>query len=295
MLPGVKPSTIAIVGAGRLGTALAMRLVQAGYSIPEIITRGNSPSLISSAKTGARKLARNVGARVETIDAARLTADVIWFCVPDADVTKTAAGLADRNWQGKMAFHSSGVLTSDALGRLRKQGAKVASVHPLMTFVRGSVPELRGVTFAVEGDQAATRVALKIAGDMGGDSVHLRKQDKAAYHAFATMICPLLVSLLVSSEEVASLARIPRAEARRRMMPIIRQTLDNYLKRGPEGAFSGPVVRGDAETIGMHLRALAKTPGVRDTYLALARAALEYLPSRNQRELQKLLQQASSM
>jgi predicted short-subunit dehydrogenase-like oxidoreductase (DUF2520 family) len=78
------------------------------------------------------------------------------------------------------------------------------------------------------------------------------------------------------------------------MMPIIRQTLENYLKLGPAAAFSGPIVRGDADTIRQHLRTLAKTPAAKDAYLALARAALEYLPSRNQKELQKLLRTNST-
>ncbi len=286
MLPAMKRPSIAIVGAGRLGTALAKRLAEAGYSIPEVTVRGNPRSLSSSS---ARKLATSVGARVATTRSARLAANVIWFCVPDAEVSQTAAGLANKNWRGKTTFHSSGVLTSDALRILQEKGAKVASVHPLMTFVRGAVPALRGVTFAVEGDPAAIRVAFKIVRDLGGEAMRLRKQDKGAYHAFATMICPLLVSLLASSEAVAPLAGLSNRQARRRMMPIIRQTLQNYLNLGPAGAFSGPVVRGDTETVRLHLRSLAKTPSARDAYVALARAALEYLPSRKKRELQKLL------
>lgn len=279
--------------------ALAKRLAEAGYTIPQIIVRrrvrGNPRSPTSSAKTSVGELARDVGARVETMDATGLIANVIWFCVPDAVVPKAAARLADGSWQEKIVFHSSGVLTSAALAQLKKQGAKAASVHPLMTFVSGSVPELRGVTFAIEGDPAATRAASKIVRDLGGDAIHLRQQDKVAYHAFATMICPLLVSLLTSSEAVASLAGILSTEARRRMMPIIQQTLENYLKLGPAGSFSGPIVRGDAETVQLHLQALSKTPAARKAYVALALAALEYLPSRRKRELQKLLlRQASS-
>jgi predicted short-subunit dehydrogenase-like oxidoreductase (DUF2520 family) len=223
-----------------------------------------------------------------------LDADLIWFCVPDSEVTKVAASLAKRNWQGKIAFHSSGVLTSDALGSLKKLGAGVASVHPLMTFVAGSTPDLRGVSFAIEGDIPATRTARKIVRELRGEAVRIKKKDKAAYHAFATMICPLLVSLLAASEAAAASAGISSRNGRRCMMPIVRQTLENYLKLGPAGAFSGPIVRGDAATIRQHLRTLAKTPPAKDAYLGVARAALEYLPSRNQKELQKLLRRPNS-
>ena len=132
-----------------------------------------------------------------------------------------------------------------------------------MTFVKGSVPELTGVPFAIEGDAAAVRVARTVVRNLGGKPVAIRKQDKVAYHAFATMICPLLVSLLAASEKAAALAGMSAAESRRRMLPIIRQTLRNYEKLGPARAFSGPIVRGDVETIRAHLKALAKSPSAK--------------------------------
>jgi len=287
MLPAMQRPSIAIVGAGRLGSALATSLGSAGYSIREVVSRDNRLSLAV-----AQQLAWRLGTRAWTAGAAPIRADLIWFCVPDSEVSKAAIQLSDKDWKGRAAFHSSGVLPSDALEVLREKGTAVASVHPLMTFVRGSVPELRGVTFAIEGDARAIRMARKIIRDLGGNAVRLRKQDKVAYHAFSTVVCPLLVSLLASSEAVASLAGISTA-ARRRMLPIIRQTLANYAKLGPARSFSGPIVRGDIETISRHLRVLAKVPAAQQVYVALAKAALEYLPSRNKRKIQELLRTIS--
>jgi predicted short-subunit dehydrogenase-like oxidoreductase (DUF2520 family) len=246
---------------------LASRLAEAGYNVAIISRKSRTPSVDRNA-------------------------DVTWFCVPDSEIGRAAAGLLGHEWKAKIAFHSSGVLTSDVLAALRRKGASVAAVHPLMTFVRGSIPQLKGVPFFVEGNQPALRVARNIVRNLGGTAVSLRKQDKAAYHAFATMICPLLVSLLAASEDAAALARISRSQARRRMMPILRQTLENYLKLGPANAFSGPIVRGDAATIRMHLRALSQEPAAKDVYIDLARAALRYLPSRKKRELQEVLRVA---
>ena len=258
----MKRPSVAIVGAGRLGKALAQRLSQAQY-VTQIVLRSKRP------KT--------------------LRAEVIWFCVPDAKIASVANTFSGIKWKGKYAFHSSGVLSSDALNSLRNVGALVASIHPLMTFVKGSVPELTGVSFAVEGDASAVRVARGIVRDLGGQAVGIKKQDKVAYHAFATMICPLLVSLLAVSEKAAGLAGMSAAESRRRMLPIIRQTLCNYEKRGPAGAFSGPIVRGDVETISAHVKALAKAPAAKNAYAALARAALDLLPNRNRRQIAHLL------
>jgi predicted short-subunit dehydrogenase-like oxidoreductase (DUF2520 family) len=215
---------------------------------------------------------------------------VVWFCVPDANVATVARSFSEVEWRGKFAFHSSGVLTSDVLKPMQRAGASTASVHPLMTFVRGSVPELGGVPFAIEGDPSAVRAARAIVRDLGGRPVVIRKQDKVAYHAFATMICPLLVSLLAASEKAAALAEIPKAEARRRMLPIIHQTLRNYEKLGPAGAFSGPITRGDTATMRAHLTVLTRVPVAKRVYAGLAQAALKFLPNRNRRQIARILE-----
>jgi predicted short-subunit dehydrogenase-like oxidoreductase (DUF2520 family) len=250
---------------GRLGTALAQRLSEAGYEV----------SKINSRRSPLPK---------------RLSADVVWFCVPDAAIAAVARSVSEVEWHGKFAFHSSGVLTSDVLAPLRRAGARVASVHPLMTFVKGSVPELGSVPFAIEGDPSAVRVARAIVRDLGGRPVAISRRDKFAYHAFATMICPLLVSLLATSEKAAALARIPKAEARRRMMPIVRQTLRNYEKLGAAGAFSGPIVRGDTATVRAHLTVLTRVPVAKRVYAGLAQAALQFLPNRNRRQIARILE-----
>jgi predicted short-subunit dehydrogenase-like oxidoreductase (DUF2520 family) len=158
-----------------------------------------------------------------------------------------------------------------------------------MTFVAGVVPRLTGVPFAVEGDLAALRIARQIVRDLGGQPFDIKSQHKAAYHAWGAFASPLLLSLWVAAEQVAGLAGVPKAEARRRMLPIIRQTLANYEQRGPDKAFSGPIIRGDAGTLVKHLQVLRKVPEVRAVYLALARSALRNLPTKNKKQLSKVL------
>jgi predicted short-subunit dehydrogenase-like oxidoreductase (DUF2520 family) len=288
ILPAVKRRSIAIVGAGRLGTVLALQLHRPGYEIAEIVARNNRRSL-----SAARKLARKVGAKVSTRGQLRLDANLVWFCVPDAEIAKAASQLSERDWKGKTVFHSSGVLTSDVLDRLREKGAQVASVHPLMTFVQGAMPDLAGVTFALEGDALAMQLARRVVRDLKGEVIQLRVRDKVAYHAFATMICPLLVSFLMNAEQIAARAGIPRVQARRRMLPIIQQTLTNYANLGPANAFSGPIVRGDVGTIRQHLEVLSTFPVARNVYVVLAHAALEALPSDRKKEISDLLRKVS--
>jgi len=275
---------IAIVGVGRLASILAPALKRAGYTITGIISRPAQASL-----RRARKLARNVGATAVTSKHSQLDADLIWFCVPDGKIRTAARELAHLDWKNNQAFHSSGALSSDELEILRKRGATVASVHPLMTFVSGSFPDLKGVPFALEGDRHATALAKKVVKALGGDAFLIRKQDKALYHAWGTFASPLLIALLATAEQIAKASGIPIPAARHKMLPILRQTLANYAALGPAKAFSGPIVRGDAEVLSCHLKALKKIPQAADVYQALARAALHYLPAQNKEKSRALL------
>jgi len=285
ILPGMaeKPR-IAIVGAGKVGEALAVSLRRAGYFIDAIVMRPGGSSL-----RRASRLASQVGSRA-VISRARIKADVIWFCVPDGEIASAAQSLALLiRGQPIVALHSSGLLTSDQLDALRRSGAKVASVHPLMSFVPGSRPSLAGVSFAIEGDAAAVRMAKRIVKDLRGEPFLIRKKDKAAYHAWATFASPLLTALLATTERVAVAAGVKSKIARRRMMPIVSQTVVNYATLGAPASFSGPFARGDVKTINQHLRALRRIPTAAAVYQALARAALQYLPTRNRKALSKFL------
>ncbi len=293
--------SVAIVGAGSLATFLAVALHDAGFPITEIVARDSPRS-----RQRARALAAKVGAQSVTAHSAALDATLLWLCVPDREIRRAAWVLSDhlvarallrQKVISRFALHSSGALSSRELDPLRNAGAAVASVHPLMTFVVGAHPSehpsehpsMTGVPFAIEGDEEAARVARRIVRALGGESFSLPAKRKAAYHAWATMTSPLLLAFLVTLEEAARAAGLTRQDARRKSLPIIRQTLSNYSRLGPEHSFSGPLVRGDAETVAKHLAALKKHPGAREVYVALARAALRGLPVKNQDELKQLL------
>jgi predicted short-subunit dehydrogenase-like oxidoreductase (DUF2520 family) len=237
----------------------------------------------------ARLVARKLRARFSE-DAAQVDADLFWLCVPDSQIRETSRQLsAQRGWKGIVVLHSSGALTSDELQDLQARGARIASAHPMMTFVGSSQPSFAGVPFAIEGDAAAVRVAKKIVLSLGAQAYPIRKRDKAAYHAWATFASPLFTALLATTEQVARLAGVPAKEARKRMTPILRQTLANYAARAAPKAFSGPIIRGDVDTVKRHLRALGVSGPVMEVYRALARAATLYLPVRNRDQLRQAL------
>ncbi len=158
-----------------------------------------------------------------------------------------------------------------------------------MTFVRGSRPSLSGVPFAIEGDVKAVRGAREIVKNLGAQSFSIAKNEKDAYHAWGMFASPLITALLAATERVAGAAGVPAKAARLRMLPILNQTLANYARLGAPPSFSGPIARGDVETVAKHLKTLRKIPAALEVYVALARLALHDLPAKNRLALQRLL------
>lgn len=279
-------TSIAIVGPGRVGSALGAALKRAGYRITEVVSR-EAPS----SQRAARALARATGADAVTARIAQLQAKVIWFLVPDREIGLVARELAPRiSWKGKIAFHSSGALGSEELNVLRELGASVASVHPFMTFVSQSAPSLEGVPFGIEGDPVAVRAARGIVRNMGAEPFTLTPAQKVLYHAWGGFTSPLVVSLLVTAEKVAESIGFSHKDARRWAAPIVQQTVANYARLGAAEAFSGPIVRGDAAVVRKHLEALKGNSEALAVYVALARAALRNLPAKNRKELERALE-----
>jgi predicted short-subunit dehydrogenase-like oxidoreductase (DUF2520 family) len=281
---GAKPS-ISIVGPGRLGSALAVLLQRAGYTIDELVTNGPGK---------ARGLADTVGAKAASADDAALTSKIIWLTVGDSAIRTAAHQLvANRgDWHDKIAFHSSGALTSDELSILREHGAAVASVHPLMTFNGTAPPSLDDVFFAIEGDERAVHAAESITKALGGIPMRINPAHKPAYHAWASFGSPLLVALFAAAESVGAKAGLESKQARRALLPLIRQTIDNYEASGAAAAFTGPLIRGDAETIRKHVEVLRADPTLAKLYAALANTALELLPVRDQHAIAEALRAA---
>ncbi|HEU5231610.1 MAG TPA: DUF2520 domain-containing protein [Terriglobales bacterium] len=276
---------IAIIGAGTLASALARALHSKEYRVSEIVSRSNPQSL-----RRARILANRIQSSATTIQAAEMSADIVWICVPDDAIAALAEQMTDeRDWRGKIVVHSSGALSSDTLELLRRKGAEVASAHPLMTFVSSSQPKLKGVPFALEGTAKALTAVETIISDFEAHAFRIARTEKAAYHAFGFFSSPGIVALIAAAIEVGKLAGLEGKRVRALMEPIVRQTIDNCFRTSPQQAFSGPVRRGDVETIRKHLKVLDEHPDLLDLYGSLVRIALKDLPSANTDSLQRLV------
>jgi predicted short-subunit dehydrogenase-like oxidoreductase (DUF2520 family) len=280
-----KPA-ITLIGAGNLAQALGPALQAAGYRVEFVVARETA-----SSRRRAAMLARLLEARTQSLKDAGPTSDILWICHTDDALAETAKLLSRKpGWQGKIVLHSSGALSSDVLSALKRKGAGTASLHPMMTFVPGATPRMEEVPFAVEGDARAVAMARRIVRHLGAESFAIKKAAKPLYHALGSFSSPLIVAALVTAERVGRGAGLSASQTRRVMAPILRQTIKNYAERGAAAAFSGPIKRGDVNTVLRHLKELKRVPGASEVYRALVKSALVDLPSAKRKELMRLLQ-----
>ncbi len=248
------PVDIAIIGAGRVGTALGALAGKAGWHVKAVA---------DIRPQSARNAARIIGKTAVMSDTeAAGAAGIVLLTVPDDAIAPLCKQLAEakafRSGSGAVVAHCSGALTSEALAPARQCGCAVASMHPMQTFptVEAAVEKLPGAYFFIEGDDDAAAAMEKLARDIGGRPARIARESKALYHAAAVMACNYLVALLDAALATAEKAGIPRADALAAFEPLIRATVDNVLADGPEKALTGPIARGDIETIRRHLQAI---------------------------------------
>ena len=263
-----KESLVAVLGAGRLGSSLAIALDKAGYTVAAITSRQPTHRewLNSHITTGIV---------VENVQTAVNVANIVFITGPDAYIEKICSGVKWRSHQA--VIHCAGAMSLAPLDTARVAGAQTGGFHPLQTFPTiDSYERLQDVSFAIESASPELLGWLRIlAEDLGGSAFQIESSQRVAYHASAVMACGLLSGLTGLSAEMWEPLGIERTDALRRLIPLLRATVDALDEKGLPHAITGPFVRGDIETITMHLEATAnKSIGIRNAYAALALASL---------------------
>jgi len=261
----MKP-VIAIAGCGRVGTALAKFLSEAGYQIS---------GLASKSFSSAKRLADLTGTGRYTKIPWEITkkADIVFLTTPDSEISDTCSNIAfnDGFKKDSVVLHCSGALPSTILSSAKSCGAFIGSMHPMQSFAlnEGGSP-FHGIIFAVEGDAQALHIAAKIAVDLGADCIPINTEDKTLYHAAAVVASNYLVTLLSFAFRLIEHAGISGSDAWKVLKPLIKGTLSNIEKAGITEALTGPVARGDIETVKRHIEAIGeKLPELLDLYNTL--------------------------
>jgi predicted short-subunit dehydrogenase-like oxidoreductase (DUF2520 family) len=227
---------VAVLGAGRLGTALAAALAAADVDVAGPYSREQDPFVEIAYP------------------------DVVLLCVPDAEIAAAAAHFAD----DQMLAHCSGATGLDVLGP-----HPGFSLHPLTT-VTAAGANFAGVAAAIDAtSDDARRLAERLATALGMTPFELGGADRAAYHAAACIASNFLVTLEAAAERLAETTGLDR----QLLVPLVRTTVENWAALGPDQALTGPVARGDRITVERQRAAVAsRTPDLLPLFDALVTA-----------------------
>lgn len=271
--------TISLVGAGRLGTALAIALAGRGYAVEAVVARR-----LSHARRAASLIPRGAQALSTTQLDALPPSDLLLLTTPDDQIEQTAARLAaspvfsKHKGRARTALHCSGALSSDILSPLAQLGWRTGAMHPLVSIsdpVQGA-ESLRGAYYCVEGETQAQRLARRIVSDLEGRSFAINTRDKALYHAAAVMASGHVVALFDIALELLARCGLTEKKAQAVLLPLLESITENLGARDTAHSLTGTFARADTATMRRHLEALraSETRDALDIYRLLGRRSI---------------------
>ncbi len=277
----MKKHSIAIVGAGKVGCALAETLYSRGYPLAGIASR----TLDSAAL-----LAQRFGVPSSTCPSAiTAKADIVFITTPDRYIGEVVSQIANNGGFRKeqYVYHTCGSLTAAILQIAKNCGAFIGSLHPLQTFASTeiAITNLPGSFFSLDGDPEAAKLAETIISVIGGQSFFVPAADRAAYHAAACIASNYLVALAHYASSIFGRFGLSQEEAMLALLPLLRGTVDNLASLGTIKALTGPISRGDTATVVGHLAALDSLGHEQDLYRRLGLYTLQLV--REQRNLEQ--------
>ncbi len=245
---------LSIIGPGKVGTAIGMLAAQAGYPVAAVGGRHPESTVQAAQKIGSHVRACGV------TEAAKY-AEIVLITVTDSAIESVCSYIAHKNAFNKncIVAHCSGALSSDILSAARDScQCFVASMHPLQTFptVDCAINRLKGTYCFCEGDKEGITVIERLAKRIGLMPISICSSSKVLYHAAAVFASNYLVALMDAAITVAHLAKIDRSTAWAALEPLVLSTLKNVSEVGLPQALTGPIARGDIETIAAHLNKL---------------------------------------
>lgn len=264
-----------IVGYGRIGQTLALL---ADRIDAEVIATWNRTQAAAEAASVSSPAPRH-GSLPEALASDLSSPCLVWLTVVDDAICDVYADLRETIAHGSTIVHTSGSLPSTTLGD--SPGHSVASLHPLQAV---SDPERAIERFpesfwTIEGDDDAVQYLRRLIGSAGIEAVRIDPEAKTLYHASAVTAANLMVSLVDSAIAIADAAGIEADTARSILVELAESNLHNLRSQSPREALTGPVARGDSETIAEHRRALDELDddSLLEIYDILTRRAVDSL------------------
>ena len=267
------PIRVGVVGAGRVGAVLAAALRAAGYEIVAVAGESDASRDRAAALLPGVPLAKpSVVAR---------DCDVLLLTVPDDMLANVATVLTDAGAirPGQYVVHTSGRHGLGVLQAVTLAGARPVAMHPAMTFTGTELdlPRLHGCVFGVTAGSAEHDLTDRLVADLGGRPMWIPEDKRTLYHASLAHGANHLVTLVAQAMELLSAAGAENIglSPADTLRPLLTAALDNALEAG-DAALTGPIVRGDVNTVRAHLREIAaNAPHTLASYVAMANATLD--------------------
>ncbi|MFV2018212.1 Rossmann-like and DUF2520 domain-containing protein [Micromonospora sp. LOL_023] len=260
-MPTIKDRPVGVVGAGRVGTALGLALVRAGYDLVGITARSDA----------SRQRAADVLPDIPLVDLPTIakSAGIILLSVTDDAIGPVATELAESAHlqPGQIVMHVSGACGLTVLAPATDVGAVPLAIHPAMTFsgLATDADNLAGLAYAITARPDDRPLAEELVRDLAGVPVWIADEDRTLYHAALVLGANNLITLLAAAMDALAAAGVP--DPGFVLAPLVRTSLENALRHGDQ-ALTGPVRRADTGTIDAHVRALRdRAPELLPAYL----------------------------
>lgn len=260
--------TVSIIGLGKVGSALLNALSSSGYQVLSAIYKD---TVSDSVKRDHPELTLFDSIPTSTND----LGDLILITVPDDAIENLVDELNESfdSFKNKSFAHCSGAHSSFILNKLKKKGAMTASFHPNRS-ITDSTNNFNKTWFDVEGDQELVQVLKSIVEEFEAHMFEIKAEQKPYLHASAVIASNYLVVLTDLISKVSVMGDLPEDDSLNALLPLMRNTLDNIEENGISNSLTGPIARGDVNTVKRHLELLSTDENVRTLYLTLGREAL---------------------
>ena len=273
------------IGAGKVGSSLGRYFTEHGIAVSGYYSRRYESAAEAAAYTKTRAF--------ETMEALVEESDVLFLTVPDGAIAQVWEGLKEMNIRQKVICHCSGVLSSEIFSNCAVQECSGCSIHPLLAVSSRRLPtqELSSAIFTIEGDEKAVGEIGALVRSCGNTVIPIRAEEKPRYHAAAVLASNLVLSLAAAAQEELVQCGFSEKEALAALAPLMQANTAHLSEQSLEDALTGPVERGDADTVRRHLTVLSGDD--RAIYELLSRKALVLAgkkhPQRDYEELKELL------
>lgn len=265
---------ISWIGCGKVGRTLASALQQAGYKTGVVVC---------TTLDHAKKAVSFIGAGTSATDLiAALDSAKVHFITTNDDAIPEVVARIVQSYSGSLEnhyfFHTSGSIASTVLEPLAKKGANIASIHPLQVFAdpEKALETLPGIYYAIEGNDKAMRLAVQMVGHLQGKLLLIPTGRKVLYHIAGVFTANYVMVLIDLALQIMEDLGETQEDAYEAFLPLIVGALQNVETFGVADSLTGPISRGDATTIQLHLDALkALPPEIREMYQLLGKEAVK--------------------